>query len=109
MALSVLMRPSTWLRNRRTDHTWDEWLSKALDYATADEIQLDDSFVCRLKGVGIWVSNWPYAYGSFYENGDRSGLPRRSTALRLRKLVDEARRRGMLERLDALSTREPRP
>jgi len=82
--LDVLLRPKLWLRNYPVNEGWDDKLNQLMDNGVGVK-RLNHYEVVFDDGTVIWVSNFPYAYGS---NGLNDGyLPSRKTALRLAKYL----------------------
>jgi hypothetical protein len=94
--LKVLTTPRCWIRNDPTSKAWDKELNKLLD---TNNIILgsyrgeSDSYYTLLVGdVEVWVSNFPYAYGSKHRAGlAEAKLPSRATVFRLREAEMAAR------------------
>lgn len=68
----------------RYDIDWDTRLNALLDQGyppTAGYL------TTSINGTGIWIGNYPYAYGHMYSSGKESGMPSKATKLRLRKYI----------------------
>lgn len=89
-----LIRPNFWIQNYRTDYLYDDLLNGVLGKS---EIEIVDKFTVKIDGIEIWVSNYPYAYGHLYHQGDRV-LPRPRTRVRLQKMVTIARFKQQLNK-----------
>ena len=81
--------PRYWLQNYVTSLAWDRQLNDLLD---KHQPVLDfTGYVCTLGEIDVWVSNWPYAYGSRWLGivGDHptKALPTVKTRLRLREAI----------------------
>lgn len=79
--LSFVLRPKFWHRIRPYSAEWDAALNRMLDKPVFEG---KSGHVIRLNGKTIWVSNWPYAYGTPY-GWAREVVPSRATQVRLRK------------------------
>lgn len=77
------LRPMHWLQNSPTDWEWDAILNDLLD--KHDPIR--GYMTVTIGKVEVWVSNWPYAYGSPYGSGLLDVLPSVATRKRLRSMV----------------------
>ena len=73
-----------WLQNSKTDWQWDELLNKALDQ---HGVERSGSYLVKVGKIKVWVSNWPYAYGSPYFPFERHYLPSVKTRRRLRDMI----------------------
>lgn len=62
---------------------WDRHLRDLLE--NPKSITRRSEHVVMINGEAIWVSNWPYAYGSPREH---KWLPSRRTAAKLKMIVD---------------------
>ena len=88
--LGVLTDPRFWHRNYPIDDDWDRALAAAMFLVEHDARPLEilNAFEVRIAGLDVWVENWPYAFGyPATAPGGTRVLPRRNTALALRKLV----------------------
>lgn len=74
--------PRFWLQNEPTNWEWDTILNDLLDH---HEPKLGYLTV-TLGNVEVWVSNWPYAYGSPH-SPEANVLPSTATRKRLRAVV----------------------
>lgn len=94
------MMPWHWLRNHFTDNAWDKTLNDLLDdpntkirhYHYGYNVIINDDIL-------VWVANYPYAYGDYYGTKKdcgfgSNGLPKRSTCVRLKEIVDNLPMRG---------------
>lgn len=87
VALEVLLSPSLWHRNSKTDPEFDAWLSSVLDSGEVPRLIVNPFFPrsiyeVAIGGLEVWVANAPYA-----DAGVDGHLASRTTALRLRKMV----------------------
>lgn len=89
-----LIRPNFWIQNYRTDYLYDDLLNKMLDKY---DIEIVDTFTVKIEGIEIWVSNYPYAYGSNYGQSDKV-LPRPRTRVRIQHMVTLARFKQQLNK-----------
>lgn len=86
--LGVLFDPRFWLRNYGVSHEWDAALGVLLDMVEDGQLSIEQSdHTVTIGGVTVWVSNWPYAYGRAHRPIKSEMIPRRSTALRLRRVA----------------------
>ena len=74
--LSCFLYP---FRLHKVDKRWDKKLNDLIN--DCQNLERRSGFSVAINGVSVWVSNWPYSYGS-PRNIDI--LPTRKTALRLR-------------------------
>ena len=88
-----LVRPEFWVQIYRTDYKYDEILNDLLD---SHEIEIITSNFIKLNGIVIWVSNYPYAYGTPY--GADEMLPRPRTRVRLKEMVTSKRHNKQLSK-----------
>jgi hypothetical protein len=78
-----ITHPAFWLQNEPTCWEHDAWLwQKMRDGAV---VKYRGSYTCELDGVPMWVSNWPYAYGSLHVDG--APLPAPLTRVALRRYI----------------------
>lgn len=93
--VSFIVRPAFWLSSGKVCKKWDAELNALLDHheqTNGAETLNESNYIMHIKGVEVWIENYPYAYGrqwnsrAFYPNVN-SVLPRRTTRIRLRKLV----------------------
>lgn len=82
---SFIFRPTYWVRNYRCSEEWDKELNSMLDKPV---FEYTGSHTIKLNGKMVWISNYPYAYGSPYEWGVEV-LPRRETVIRLKDTLDK--------------------
>jgi hypothetical protein len=78
--------PRFWIQNERTCYKWDKVLNDMLD---SHGVTPRDKCTCMVGNTEIWVSNWPYAYGSIYGSSFQK-LPKVGTRIRLREMLEEA-------------------
>ena len=83
--LQYILRPSFWLQNRPTCKIWDKKLNDLMD--NAKEVKVRDH-TCHIDGVGVWISNHPYASGSLYPSG--YFLPKKRTREKLLRFVEKS-------------------
>lgn len=86
-ACRIITTPSCWLRNAKTCNIWDCRLNQLMDMY---ELKLVDDHEVKLGSTSIWVSNWPYAFGSNYSSNRIvcEPLPSRTTCFRLKDLIE---------------------
>lgn len=92
-----LFRPSFWLSNYSVNKEWDYTLNELIDNAKNIKIQRN---TMEIDGVGIWIANFPYAYGNPYKfmGPEFNFLPRRITRERLNKFVIDNQLKQMKEK-----------
>lgn len=78
-----MVNPRWWVMNNIYNEKWDRELNNLLDNYKLKDI---DKYTAVLNGIEIWISNYPYAYGTVHTNG-HYGRPSRSTIYRLRQRV----------------------
>lgn len=94
LVVRILINPSCWIRNYRTDKEWDSLLNTLLDYGEIDLTrQKHGLFWCSINNHCVWIKNFPNAFGNLY-NPDGyprklSGLPSRKTAFRLHDIIED--------------------
>jgi len=82
--IDILMRPTFWLRIYPTNEGWDKKINQLIDSRVGVK-RFSRYQVIFDDGTVVWVSNFPYAYGS---NGLNDGyLPSRKTVLRLSEYI----------------------
>ena len=86
--LSVLFYPRIWSLLYPINKTWDKFLNDLLDSGNV-KFKHNGPFSVKINGIPVWISNYPYAYGStfFWDQGDKT-LPSRSTIMKLKREVD---------------------
>lgn len=91
--LGVMFDPRFWARTDRVSSLWDSSLNRLLDAVERGDVAVSVGHFRAVFAdkVEVWIENWPYAYGRPCPNGagPYSVLPRRKTALRLRRVLDE--------------------
>lgn len=87
--IGVLFDPRFWLRVQRVSHEWSDELDRAMD--RGDPITSCGRFYCKVGQIEVWIENWPYGYGNLFVSGLNGvlPLPRRKTALRLRRYIND--------------------
>lgn len=78
--------PTYWLQHTDTCEAWDAILNNALDHGP---VEYNGGHTAVVSGLKVWVSNWPYAFGSPYRRGPEP-LPKVATRKRLKKAIHEA-------------------
>ena len=78
--------PLYWMQNTATCKAWDAILNDALDQGP---VKYRGGHTANIDGLTVWVSNWPYAYGSPYQGGPEP-LPKVATRKRLKKAIHKA-------------------
>lgn len=86
LTIYFIINPKWWLMNDPYDKSWDKKINELLD---THLIKLDPQYTARIGNNCIWVSNYPYAYGSSYNNfiGSTNHRPSRYTIWRIRKRI----------------------
>ena len=81
----ILLTPSCWIRNHKTNNALSTFINNALDNGYA--IVIIDRFTVMLNEVELWVGNYPHAFGWDYvyrkTYGVCPGMPDRATVFRL--------------------------
>ena len=77
----ILLTPSCWIRNHKTNNALSTFINNALDNSCT--IVITDRFTVMLNEVELWARNYPYAFGDKYTPNHYSGLPDRETVFRL--------------------------
>lgn len=100
-SLQFIFRPKFWLMNHPYNKHWDEQLNKLLDRVDVKPV---DDFTHTIGGVGVWTSNYPYAYGHLYR-GSRANYyrPSRLTILRLRDAVEKCKREELIKMINEIN------
>lgn len=84
----VWINPIHWIRNSFTSKEWDKNMNELLDNPISVVYALEGKHTVILNGIEIWVENYPYSYGSPYNNCTYNNhLPTRITAFRLNKFL----------------------
>lgn len=83
--LGVIFDSRFWYRNYDVSHEWSDYLEAKMD--KGEPVEVLDEYRCKLGNVGIWISNWPYAFGYKLPSYACKFLPRRKTVIRLRKYI----------------------
>lgn len=92
--------PQYWFQHLSTDWTWDELLNDILD--KVENIQVE-TYTTKLDGIEVWTSNWPYAYGTWYnQRAEASRMPSVNTRKRLKRVVEEAQREHLVNTVEKL-------
>lgn len=83
-----LVNPLFWIQIRRTDYDYDAALRRALEEGP---VELRSEHRCRVAGVELWVSNFPYCYGHVMRGPESSQpLPAPLTRVKLRRALTRA-------------------
>lgn len=82
--LRVILNPVWWMRNHLTNRDWDRALRRAINGNPV--VSNMNEYTVLINGVEVWISNYPYAYGSPRHT---KALPSRRTALLLRQMQRE--------------------
>ncbi len=87
--LTVTLNPMYWISNGRISRALDRKLNALMDSGV--EPTNVSSYTSYLGQYRVWISNYPYAYGSI-ENIEGMGnvYPYRRTRVRLRRYIDDA-------------------
>lgn len=100
--LFIFFHPECWMDNHPVDDAWDAKLNQMLDNPKFEAERVGARFTVKLNGHRIWISNFPYAYGSLYtDEGKLDVLPRRRTRYRLRQLYSQWRYSSAMEKVNA--------
>lgn len=99
--LFVLVHPGCWLSNYDADSHWDAKLNEMLDNPKFEALRVGGRFSVKLNGHEVWISNFPYAYGSLYFKDVKVDvLPYRRTRYRLRRLHNQWRYSTAMEKVN---------
>lgn len=87
--LSVWFNPSFFVMCDHYDKDWDDCLNYIMDKKIP--IKNYDGYVLKAKDVPIWVSNYPFAYGTPWglRHESRKKRASRYTIYRFKKYVDQ--------------------
>ena len=80
-----LFRPQFWVMSHEYSPRWDAFLNEAMDNADPKDLAIG-SCILKVRGVCVWIENYPYAYGTPFDCGVIV-RPSRRTILRLRDFV----------------------
>ena len=85
--VTSIINPTYWFSNAKVNYEYDKKLRKALENPVFTDI---GPYTCKINGKTIWISNYPYAYGSPW-NGFKGVdlLPRRCTRIVLRSELNK--------------------
>jgi len=83
--LKILFNPAIWFLNYPVSKKWDKLLNEVLDSPNL-HIKQEGPYTVSINGLKVWVSNYPYAYGTPYLI---HASPRRTTILKLKKMMDK--------------------
>lgn len=87
--LVIMLYPPHWGRNFTFDPVWDKELNSLLD--SGAKIHRPRYREIMVGETRVWISNYPYAYGTKIQSGTictrASRMPSRRTVLRLRRLI----------------------
>lgn len=87
---TIITSPTHWFRLGRTSKELSYRLNNLMDAGAEVEIY---SYRAKLGSVNLWVSNYPYAYGSLLRDSPFSALeediPDRITVIRLRNYISK--------------------
>jgi hypothetical protein len=78
--IKAIINPRHWLRNNSTHKAWDKWLWESLNNYELEEV---GTYRATINGQRVWISNYPYASGSF--DGLDSFICSRATNILLRE------------------------
>jgi len=87
--VGVIFDPRFWVRSGPVDHSWSSVLDELMD-KNAEVIPSDGNYIfLDNRFAAIWIRGRDYFwFGTWYGYGDYS-VPRRKTAIRLRKYITE--------------------
>lgn len=94
------MMPWHWLRNKSVSNGWDRQLNAYLDDPNTKIAHDHYGYTIIINDdILVWVGNYPYGYGNYYGTKKKYGmgndyLPKRSTCVRLKEIVDNLPMRG---------------
>ena len=85
----------TYVRNFRTSEEHSQVVNQLLDDPNT-ELIIEDEYTILLGGLRLWAHNYPFAYGSiwddhYFETKVARRLPNRATVFRLRQVVEAAK------------------
>ena len=83
----IIITPGCWIRNNLTNRRYSKIMEAQLEKHQPARISPHRA---TLNGVEVWVSNYPYDYGSD-ETGRMKGLPSRRVAFMLRDAMGRGR------------------
>lgn len=86
-SILALINPAYWFSNHKTCYRYDRLLRNELKNPIFTDIGL---YTCKLNGKEVWISNYPYAFGSPGSGLKNTILPRRSTRIILKYELDKA-------------------
>lgn len=90
--LKFLFMPHFWIMNYKYMESWDKKLNEMLDNVTHLDLEYNtiscEYLTCEINNVGVWIGNYPYAYGTNWGNQWARVRPSRITVIRLRKFID---------------------
>lgn len=76
------------IRTDRTSSPLTKYIHAALDAGV--EPVIESAFHCRIAGMRLWTSNYPYNYGCIGYPSDANGIPSRYAVYRLKRAVEQA-------------------
>jgi hypothetical protein len=92
MKLKYILNPIWWHMNDRYSKRWDIELNRLIDQdnGVIDYMDKDRFFEIKFGDIAVWISNYPYGYGTPHNNIGLSNdiRPSRKTIERLKEYVD---------------------
>lgn len=81
-----ILLPSFWIQNYKTNWHWDCVLLNKIN-SPETIYGIPDKYTVVINGKLIWISNYPYAYGSAHHVSD--DLPSPITRILLKRKINE--------------------
>ncbi len=90
--IGVILDPNFWVRNYEVSDELSDYIENLIDNNA--ECEIIHPYIIKLGEAELWVANWPYAYGQVMYGAISfeatcTFLPRRKTALKLRKYIQQ--------------------
>src|SRR5687768_18443591 len=80
LLLRILRTPRCLIRIHKTSKPLSKYINRELDKQTT--IKIINKFVAQLGNQELWISNYPYGFGTVYSK-EKFGMPDRATVFRL--------------------------
>ena len=93
IALNAFLRvinPAWWVNLFKISHEWDKALNQAMDDGVEVHKMSSSGYTVMLGNQPIWISNFPYAYGYAWGDGqtrEEYRVPLHLTRYRLRRYI----------------------
>lgn len=97
------LSPKFWFQNEPTCKEWDAILNEQIDKY---EVEVLDKYTAKIGNLEVWISNYPYAFGSC-NRPKYDKLPKVSTRRRLLKIVNENKKSELEEIYSAIGENKP--